>query len=135
MQKLAQTAHEMVSGMSPVVRQGRFAFVTTHDQLLEGQLLPQAISVFREDEGISLLIPVEAAEAADLDVDLVMRCITLNVYSSLAGVGLTAAVSGALAEAGIPCNMIAALRHDHLFVPEEMCDRAMQVLKALQQSA
>ena len=56
-------------------------------------------------------------------------------YSSLAGVGLTAAVSGALAEAGIPCNMIAALRHDHLFVPEEMGDRAMQVLKALQQSA
>lgn len=134
MPKTAKTAHGMISGMSPSVRPGRFVFVATQDKSLETQLLPRAISIFREAEGVSLLVPVDDAERAGFDVSLPMCCITLNVYSSLEGVGLTAAVSGALAKEGIPCNMIAALRHDHVFVPEHLCDRAMRVLEALQGS-
>ena len=61
-----------------------------------------------------------------------MRCITLNVYSSLEGVGLTAAVATALAENGIACNMVAAFHHDHAFVPDALSQKAMQVLKELQ---
>jgi hypothetical protein len=47
-----------------------------------------------------------------------MACLTLRVHSALDGVGLTAAVASALAEIGIPCNMVAAFHHDHAFVPE-----------------
>jgi hypothetical protein len=64
-----------------------------------------------------------------------MRCITLNVYSSLERVGLTAAVAQALADESIACNMVAAYHHDHAFVPASDADRAMAVLTALQSSA
>jgi uncharacterized protein len=63
-----------------------------------------------------------------------MHCITLNVYSALDGVGLTAAVAGALAAEGIACNMIAACHHDHVLVPADS-GRAMAVLLALQHAA
>ena len=64
-----------------------------------------------------------------------MALITLNVYSALDGVGLTAAVATALARAGIACNMVAALNHDHVFVPIERAQEALAVLLALQASA
>ena len=46
--------------------------------------------------------------------------------------GLTAAVSQALAEAGISCNMFAGVHHDHLFVPVDEAARALAVLRELQ---
>ena len=55
--------------------------------------------------------------------------------SALDGVGLTAAVSGALAAEAIPCNVVAAFHHDHIFVPSGMAERALAVLKALQGGA
>ena len=57
-----------------------------------------------------------------------MRCIRLGAHSSLAAVGLTAAVSGRLAERGISANVIAAYHHDYVFVP---ADRAEEALAAL----
>jgi len=63
-----------------------------------------------------------------------MRQITLNVFSSLDGVGLTAAVAMALAEVGIPCNMVAANHHDHVFVPSDRAEEAMACLLGLQRS-
>ncbi|WP_341212466.1 ACT domain-containing protein [uncultured Limimaricola sp.] len=122
----------MISGMTPVLRPGLFGFVTTQDPDLVGALLAEAFSVVREDEGVSLLLPVEAARRAGLAVDLPMRCITLHVFSSLEGVGLTAAVASALASEGIACNMVAAYHHDHVFLPAKRCDRAMEILISLQ---
>lgn len=58
--------------------------------------------------------------------------ITLRVYSDLSGVGLTAAVSAALSEKAIPCNVIAATLHDHVFVPASMAQVALETLKDLQ---
>jgi hypothetical protein len=61
--------------------------------------------------------------------------ITLSVYSDLHAVGLTAAVAAALASEGISCNVVAALRHDHLFVPVDRADDALTVLERLQAEA
>ena len=61
--------------------------------------------------------------------------ITLQVYSDLEGVGLTAAVATALARRGIPCNVVAALHHDHLFVPEGKGPAALRCLEALIRAA
>ncbi len=132
MPDVARTAQQMISGMTPVLRPGLFGFVTTQDPDLVGALLAEAFSVVREDEGVSLLLPVEAARRAGLAVDLPMRCITLHVFSSLEGVGLTAAVASALASEGIACNMVAAYHHDHVFLPAKRCDRAMEILISLQ---
>ena len=60
--------------------------------------------------------------------------ITLNVHSALEAVGLTAAVSRALTEAGISCNVVAAYYHDHLFVPAEQGERALKILQDLARS-
>jgi hypothetical protein len=49
-------------------------------------------------------------------------------------VGLTAAVSGALARDGISCNIIAGLRHDHLLVPINQSDAALIALRRLMQN-
>ena len=45
--------------------------------------------------------------------------------------GLTAAVSTALAGAAISCNVLAGFHHDHLFVPADRADEALDVLLAL----
>jgi len=135
MSHVAHTAYEMISRMTPTVQPGIFVFVTTGDPELVALLLPDAISTFREEEGMSMLIPVEIAERSKLKVDQPMCCITLNVYSSLEGVGLTAAVATALGDKAIPCNMVAACHHDHVFVPSDKCDQALEVLNTLQQEA
>jgi hypothetical protein len=57
--------------------------------------------------------------------------ITLQVHSALDAVGLTAAVSSALADAGIACNVVAGYHHDHLFVPYERGEEAVAILTAL----
>lgn len=135
MPDVAHTAHDMISGMTPTLKPGIFVFITTGDTALVTSLSAQAISTFQEEEGMSLLVPVDVAENAGLEPEHPMRCITLNVYSSLEGVGLTAAVSTALRDAGIPCNMIAAFHHDHVFVPSKMASTAMEVLVRLQSQA
>jgi len=96
MPEVVKTAHDMIAGMTPRLTQGAFVFITAADPALIEELSPQAISTFKEEEGMSLIVPVEVAEAADLNATHSMRRITLNVYSSLEGVGLTAAVSTAL---------------------------------------
>ena len=116
----------MLAGMAPVLNPGRFRYLT----LAGGMPVPEdAVGWFREAEGLSLIVPAEAGD------ELPMCWITLTVHSALDGVGLTAAVSGALAGAGIACNMVAAHRHDHLFVPEADAQEAMAVLAALQAAA
>ena len=132
MPEIVHTAHDMISGMTPVMRPDLYIFATMTDPDLITELLPKAISTFKEDEGVSMLVPLDLAKKSKLAVDHPMHCITLNVYSSLEGVGLTAAVASALGENGIPCNMVAAFHHDHVFVPSEMGERAMEVLMTLQ---
>ena len=46
-------------------------------------------------------------------------------------VGLTARFAGALAAAGVACNVIAGACHDHLFVPPEQAEQALAILATL----
>ena len=57
--------------------------------------------------------------------------ITLTINSGLAAIGLTAEVSRVLAGAGISCNVIAGLAHDHLFVDVDRGPEALALLKCL----
>jgi uncharacterized protein len=114
----------MIAGMSPRLVPGVFVFRTVDGEEL-ARLLPQARAVFREDEGVSVVVPGAPEDP------LAMRQITLDVHSALDGVGLTVAVASALAAEGIPCNMIAAHHHDHVFVPAGQAERAVGVLRAV----
>ena len=73
-------------------------------------------AVIREDEGVTVILTRADADRAGLPYDYVAARITLRVGSALTDVGLTAASSRTLADAGISCNVIAGLAHDHLFV-------------------
>lgn len=119
----------MIAGMAPELDPRRWAFVAvTPDRAPE--LLGAALGTFREAEGVSAIVPADLAGDAP-----VFARIVLTVQSDLEGVGLTAAVATALADAGIACNVVAALHHDHLFVPVDRADEAMVVLQARAASA
>lgn len=121
----------MIAGMKPVLAPDVWVFVTGAPEALARQ----ALATYREAEGLSLILPRDIARQAVLSVDLPMRCITLSVHSALDGVGLTAAVATALAQQGIPCNMVAAYQHDHVFVPEDKAQAALDCLLRLARSA
>lgn len=119
----------MIAGMAPVLDPHTYMFCTFPGgapDLAGGQPLAS----FHEDEGLSLILTLAQARRLGQD-GLPMRRITLTVQSALDGVGLTAAVAGALTDAGIACNMVAAFHHDHAFVPAEDAERALAVLLAL----
>lgn len=104
-----------------------------HDAALPPGLAP--LARIRETEGETLVVTRAAAAAHGLDGLFPCRRITLTVHSALDAVGLLAAVSGALAEAGIPANTLSATCHDHLFVPTEAAERALDVLRDLSAQA
>ena len=91
-----------------------------------------AFATVAEDEGLTLVITRDEAQAAGLRPEWVAARITLRLNSQLTDVGLTATVSSRLASHGISCNVIAGFSHDHLMVP---WDRAAQALALLQQLA
>jgi hypothetical protein len=118
----------MIAGMAPRPVPGDVCFVTVHDTEVAA-LLSSARAMMREAEGVTLVLPT--AHPRCPDGALALRQITLSVQSALDGVGLTAAVSTALAARGIPCNVIAGACHDHLFVPAAREEEAHQTLVAL----
>ncbi|WP_395638578.1 ACT domain-containing protein [Pseudolysinimonas sp.] len=116
---------ELIHSLRPEPRDGEFVVVVSDGRDLDVQ------AVIREDEGTTLVLRREDADAAGLAYDFVAAWITLTVHSDLAAVGLTAAVSTALADAGISCNVLAGFHHDHLLVPADRRDDALEVLGAL----
>lgn len=113
--------------MEPELRSGEFVFSST-------EAVPPSAEVFawiREDEGVTLILDRLEADRLGLTYGFVAAQITLRVHSALDAVGLTSAVSTALGEAGISCNVIAGYFHDHLFVPVVDGRRAVQVLREL----
>jgi hypothetical protein len=125
----------MIAGMDPVLKPGEWIFASVP----HGEPVPDAaagaLATFHEDEGLTLVLPRERAEAAGFDTALPMARIVLSVHSALDGVGLTAAVAAALAAEGIACNVIAAFHHDHLFVPAAVAADALAALRHAQQQA
>jgi len=125
----------MIAGMNPVADPADYCFVTVPDDDLSTRIAEVALASFREDEGRSFVLAYEAAHSFDLPAGDPYRRIVLTVHSALDGVGLTAAVAGKLAEAGIPCNMVAAFHHDHVFVPAGDAEEALSLLRQLQAEA
>lgn len=134
--QVVQDRAGMIAGMTPTLDTEIYIFCSLPLSGADQQIIVDALATFREAEGISLILPLERATSLCLPMTQPpMSRITLEVYSSLEGVGLTAAVSSALADKGIACNMVAALHHDHVFVPHDRANEAMDILRALQTSA
>ena len=120
----------LIATMDPELRPGVHVFAT----LPPGAGVPEDVAplmVFREAEGITLILAREAAEAAGLAGLFPSRMITLRVHSSLEAVGFMARIAAHLAAAGISVNPVAGFHHDHLFVPADRAEEAVGLLRAL----
>ncbi|MER6734507.1 ACT domain-containing protein [Streptomyces puniciscabiei] len=118
----------LLSGMRPELNPGRYVFTMAEGGVPSG--VTPVVTV-AEHEGLTLVVPQAEADAAGMAYDYVAGWITLRVHSALASIGLTAAVSRALADAELSCNVVAGFHHDHLFVPYERAKEAVDVLRQL----
>jgi hypothetical protein len=120
---------QLLKTMKPKLHSGEYVFCSVASP---GKIdVQQIICVFKEDEGVTVIIEKVFADTLQLSYSYVAAWITLTVHSSLEAVGLTAAFATALAEAGISCNVVAAFYHDHIFVNKKDAEQAMQVLEAI----
>jgi hypothetical protein len=116
--------------MQPKRVSGKFVFCTVSNSKLSAlKITPKLI--FQEEEGVTLILEKEVADKNKLSYDKIWSLITLNINSDLSAVGFLAAITPALAQAGISVNVVSAYYHDHLFVPERKEKEAISVLKRL----
>lgn len=121
---------ELIRSMGPRLNDGIFVFLSVPLETDTAGLRP--IATFLEDEGVSMIVEESQIEGMKFDVLFRAAWITLSVNSDLNAVGLTAAIANALADRGISCNIVAATHHDHLFVPIDAAQEAMDALVELQ---
>lgn len=119
---------KMLASLAVTRRDGVFTFVAVREPTPE--LVARAHGVVREADATTLVLPVDIATDHGLPVTVEMAWLTLTIQSSLEAVGLTAAFSRMLGDAGIPCNVLAGHDHDHILVPVPDADAAVAVLTA-----
>jgi len=122
--------HRLLAGMGPVLDPVPYAFCRLAGKELPAGAAPLAL--FREVEGTTVILDEAIARNLGLDVVWLARRIILTVHSDLDAVGFLARIASALAAAGIPCNAVSGLHHDHLFVPPEDGEQACALLQDLQ---
>ena len=107
----------LLDGLDPRLHAERYGFSVAADAALkDGQF-----ALIREDEGLT---------AIGIDPSGEWARISLGVHSSLDAVGLTAALSKRLASLGISANIVAGRLHDHLFVPWDRREQALDCLRS-----
>ncbi|MCL2757906.1 MAG: ACT domain-containing protein [Alphaproteobacteria bacterium] len=116
--------------LSPILHEEAFAFVAA-DSDMAAQFLPDAICVFKEAEGITLVISESVAKKHGLAYEFRAAWITLSAETSLNALGITSTFSKVLADNGISCNVFAPIHHDHIFVPFEKGAEAVQLLDGI----
>ncbi|WP_421132708.1 ACT domain-containing protein [Alteromonas sp. A079] len=121
----------LLKNLTPVISGEEYVFVSLSPHQVTSTLVDVALAMFKEVEGITLILEKDAAQQAGLEFDGAYKCITCKVHSSLDAVGMTAAMSAALTHAGISANVVAAYYHDHIFVPSHHAKLAVESLLAL----
>lgn len=129
--KRTQFLQDLIKQLSPQLDPSSYVYCTVaHAKYGELEKLKPIVSL-AELEGLTLVVPLEHAKAEGLDYYRVFRRITLKGHSSLEALGLTSVVTSLLAERGITTNVVAGFYHDHMFVPSDRADEAMEALKEL----
>ncbi|HET9914340.1 MAG TPA: ACT domain-containing protein [Anaerolineales bacterium] len=118
----------LLRSMEPHLWEGPFIFCSIDPATYE-RLEISPIGMFREREGVTLILEREQADEANLSYTELWACITLNIHSALTAVGFIAAISSKLAAAGLSVNPVSAYYHDHLFVLWAERERALKLLR------
>jgi uncharacterized protein len=107
--------------MEPQLHPQPFVFCSV-DQATYERLRVVPLGLFREAEGITLILGQQPADEIGLAYEQTWACITLTVHSALTAVGFLAAITARLAAARLSVN--------HLFVPWAERTRALELLRA-----
>lgn len=120
---------EMLRSLDVEVRPEPYVFATM--DAAAAAKVQGAEATIVEAEGVTVVLSVTRAKEHGFAVAPTFAWLTLTIRSSLEAVGLTAAFSRALAEAGISCNVLAGYHHDHLLVAYGQRVAAVGVLRGL----
>lgn len=120
----------LLASMTPELLAGTYVFTTLEPDRPQPEGL-EPMMIFREREGMTLIVTEDAASASRLTASFRCRMITLNIQSSLEAVGFLAAITARLASAGMAVNPVSAFYHDHLFVPADRAEEAKALLLQL----
>ena len=123
----------LLKNMKPTHVPGSYIFSNVSEDKLK-KLGSTPLLIFREDEGITVIVSKEIAEEFSLSFHSVWGLITMTVHSALEAVGFLAKITSVLAEAGITANTVSAFYHDHLFVPIDRVEDSLSLLRNLSNS-
>jgi hypothetical protein len=118
----------ILKNLNPILNEGRYVYCYLND--IDNIPFSKILFLFKENEGITIVLKKENADQLNLEYSYVAAWITFNVHSSLEAVGMTAAFSTALGKKNISCNVVAAYFHDHIFIDEKDTEKAMNVLSS-----
>ena len=117
----------LLKSINPILDPREFVFCTLSKNELN-KIIINPVCQFYEEEGVTLILEKSEAEKNNLQFIYPCKMITMNVHSNLDAVGFLAAVAAKLAEHRISANVVSAFYHDHLFVPVEKAEQAVQIL-------
>lgn len=120
----------LLSTLTTILHPSTYVFATIPDNDKEAKTPPltDVQLLFRESEGITVIVTLDVAQSLGLEYFFPCRMVTLNVTSSLEAVGFMAVVATRLAERNMGVNPVSGFYHDHLFVPVGREDEAIRVL-------
>ena len=123
----------LVSALS----EGEYYFSSIPESQLMGiaRYLTHVKGVFREEEGVTIIfskeILAQVQQLTEKKIEGPFALITFKQEASLRDVGITAQFSAALAAAKIPANVFAGYHHDHVLVPYDKREAALNALRNL----
>jgi hypothetical protein len=124
----------LLKSMKPKLVAGEYVFSTLDMEEVE-KLPVTPLMTYVEDEGVTVVLEKQMAESGGVPFGPTWSLITLTVHSDLEAVGFIARMTNELADAGISVNVVSAYYHDHLFVPADKAQLAMEVLKGFSETA
>lgn len=129
MKKPEKDLYILLKKMHPFLNKGDFVFFSS--PIIESNILKNAILLFKETEGTTVILPKTIADNLNIEYSSVFSWITLLVHSSLNAVGFTAKFSSELAKHNINSNVVAGYHHDHIFINKINSERAIEILNQL----
>ncbi len=123
----------LLRSMEPSLADEEYVFVSMKESR-RADLNIDALLTFKEKEGVTLILDKTTADSHSLEYLATWSMITLSVHSDLEAIGFIARVSSELAKKGISVNVVSAFYHDHLFVPHDEGQEALEILQTLSEN-
>ena len=122
----------LLRNMQPRLDDELYIFCSLSQEDAE-QYFPFCEGFYREEEGVTLILPRQAADQNDISYRTVFQKISLMVHSSFEAVGFVARITEVLSAQGISVNVISAYYHDHLYVKQADAEDAIMTLELWQE--